>query len=109
MSKHVGFPSERLVFKVIVSRTVIKDTQYGKLCEHTMVTDDGNVLYWAATEGSGWLQEGQSYSVKATIKMHDRDEAGTLRTIVLRVVEYREPPRIPLMAVGLSRGGARRR
>jgi hypothetical protein len=74
-----------------------------------MVTNEGDVLYWAGTEGAGWLQEGQAYTIKATIKMHDRDEAGTLRTIVMRVMEYREPPRLPRVSVGLSRGGIRKR
>jgi hypothetical protein len=109
MNKHVGFPSERLTFKVTIQNVVIRDTEFGTITDHTMVTPDGDVLFWQASAGAVCLNQGDSYTVKATIKTHDIDEDGTRRTIVLRVEQFHEPQRIARVAVGLARPGSRRR
>jgi hypothetical protein len=102
MNKHVGFPSERLTFKVTIQNVVIRDTEFGTITDHTMVTPDGDVLFWQASTGAVCLNQGDSYTVKATIKTFDVFD-GVRRTIVLRVEEYREPQRIPRASIGLSR------
>lgn len=109
MSKHIGFPAERLILPVTVHKVVVQETEFGPIAHHTLITPEGDVLLWAASTHATWLVEGQTYVVKATIKTHDTDEAGVKRTIVLRVVEHYEPPRVPRVSVGLSRGGPRRR
>lgn len=103
MSKHVGFPSERLVFHITVDKVVSKDTEFGPIGYHTMHTQDGDVLFWTASTHAQWLEVGKSYTVKATVKNHDVDEDGTKRTIVFRVMEYVEPVRVARVAVGLRR------
>ena len=103
MSKHIGFPAERRVFTVEVQKLVKKDTDFGPIGEHTMITPEGDVLFWVASTHAPWLPAGQTYTVKATIKTHDTDESGVKRTIVLRVSEHYEPARIPRVSVGLRR------
>jgi hypothetical protein len=109
MSKHIGFPSDRLIFKVKVLKVVIRQTDFGQLADHTMATPDGDILFWSASTNAPWLKEGELYTVKGTVKTHDADEDGTPRTILLRVAEHREPERIPRVSVGLARGAVRRR
>jgi hypothetical protein len=104
MSKHIGMPGERRQFNVTVQKAEIRDTEYGPACDHTMITPEGDILFWSASNHSTFLVAGQTYSVKATIKTHDLGEDGQPRTLLLRVMEYYEPPRRPLVAVGLSRG-----
>ena len=103
MSNHVGFPAERRVFTVTVMKVTIRETEFGPIADHTFVTPEGDVMFWAATNSSVRLVEGQTYTVKATIKTHDVDDSGVKRTIVLRVVEHFEPARIPRVSVGLRR------
>lgn len=101
MNKHVGFPSERLTFKVTIQNVVIRDTEFGTITDHTMVTPDGDVLFWQASTGAVCLSQGESYTVKATIKTHDILE-GVMRTILLRVVQHVDPPRVPRISIGHS-------
>lgn len=107
MSKHIGYPGERMVLTVTVQSAVERETQYGPVCDHTLVTPEGNVLWWTTDSRSAWLTEGQTYTVKATIKMHNV-EGGVHRTVVLRVVEFHETPRTPRVAIGLRRMGGKR-
>lgn len=109
MSKHIGFPSDRLIFKIKVTKIDIRPTDFGQIADHTLVTPEGDILFWQASTHTVWLTEGESYTVKGTVKTHDVDEQGNPRTILLRVQEHREPERIPRVSVGLSRGAIRRR
>ena len=99
MSKHIGFPAERSIFTVTVQKVKSRDTEFGPLGDHTLLTPEGDVLFWTASTHAKWLQEGQTYQVKATIRNHDTDESGVKRTIVLRVAEHIEPARIPRVSV----------
>ena len=103
MSKHIGFPAERRIFTLTVTKVDIRNTEFGPVFDHTFITPDGDSLFWAASNGATRLVEGQTYTVKATIKTHDTDESGVKRTILLRVVEHYEPARIPRVSVGLRR------
>jgi len=105
-NKHVGYPGERLIFQVQVQQVVVRETEYGPVADHTLITKDGDILFWQASKGLVGLSEGETYTVKATIKTHD--SIGDMRrTIVLRVEEFREPPRMSRVCVGLPRHGAR--
>lgn len=106
MNKHIGYPSERLIFQVQVQKVVIRDTEFGPVTDHTLVTKDGDILFWQASTGAVCLTEGGTYTVKATIKTHDAI-GEVRRTIVLRVEEFREPPRTPRVCIGMPRHGAR--
>ena len=107
ISNHIGFPAERRIFVLTVQKVVIRNTEFGPIADHTFVTPEWDVLFWAASNASTRLVEGQTYVVKATIKTHDVDDSGVKRTILLRVVEHFEPARIPRMAVGLIKGSRR--
>lgn len=109
MSKHLGMPGERRTFNVKVQSAEVRETAFGPMCDHTFVTEDGDILYWEASTKATFLQEGQEYGIKATIKGHDRNEEGEPRTVLTRVVEFYEQPRMPRVAVGLRRVGAIRR
>jgi len=103
MSKHIGFPAERRVFTLTVKKVTTRETEFGPIYDHDFITTDGDILFWAASNGAIRLVEGQTYTVKATIKTHDTDDSGAKRTILLRVVEHYEPARIPRVSVGLRR------
>jgi len=103
MSNHVGFPGERETYHLTVNKVVIRETDFGPIADHTLISPEGNVFFWQASTHAVWLTEGQAYTVKATIKTHDVDENGVKRTILLRVVQHSEPVRIPRIAVGLAR------
>lgn len=107
MSKHIGFPSDRLTFKVKVTKVEIRPTDFGQIADHTMVTKEGDVLFWQASTHTVWLAEGGDYTIKGTVKTHDEDQ-GIPRTILLRVQEHHEPERIPRVSMGLSRGVRKR-
>jgi hypothetical protein len=102
MSNHVGFPGERETYHLTVNKVVIRETDFGPIADHTLISPEGNVFFWQASTHAVWLTEGQAYTVKATIKTHDILE-GVRITILLRVVQYLEPVRIPRIAVGLAR------
>lgn len=106
MSKHVGLPGERAIHQLTVKSVVVKETDFGPIAEHTFISPEGDVFFWRASGNGVWLAEGQTYSVKATVKTHDTDESGVKRTILTRVSQVFEAPvapRIPKVAVGLSR------
>jgi hypothetical protein len=107
MSKHFGMPGERLVFNLTVQKVVIRETDFGPIADHTLSNEDGDIFFWQASTHTVWLTEGQQYTVKATVKTHD-SENDIKRTILLRVVQVYEPPRVPRVAVGLSRHIQRR-
>ena len=103
MSKHVGFPSGRLIFVVTIQKVKTKEDDFGQRAEHTMLTSEGDILFWDASKSGTWLQEGMTYRVKATIKTHIKDENGVPVTIVQRVEQNKEPERIPRIATGFRR------
>lgn len=109
MNKHIGVPGERLTLTVNVERIGVTSTNFGPVADHHMKTPDGDILFWAASSRSKWLTEGGTYTVRATVKNQDLDENGTPRTHLMRVEEHYEAPRVPRVAVGLSRGGHHRR
>jgi hypothetical protein len=103
MSNHVGFPGERTTYQLTVKSVVVKETNFGPIADHILVSPEGNVFFWQASNNGVWLNEGQSYTVKATVKTHDADDSGVKRTILTRVSQVFEPPRVPRVAMGLSR------
>jgi len=102
MSKHIGMLGERREFKITVLKATLKDTEYGPACDHTMITPEGDILFWEASNHGTFLTEGQQYCVKATISMHDRDDNRQLRTVLKRVSSYLEPERTPKVAIGYA-------
>jgi len=102
MSKHVGLPGERMAFQLTVREVVVKETDFGPTAEHTFVSPEGDVFYWKASDNGAWLAEGQTYKVKATVKTHIVGDDGEKITILTRVSQVFEAPRVPRVAVGLS-------
>jgi hypothetical protein len=102
-SKHVGFPGERLVFTVTVQKVVIREHAFGQNAEHTMTTADGNLLWWNASGHGDWLEEGGTYTVKATVINHGKTPEGVEQTVVSHVSEFESPKRVPRVAIGLKR------
>jgi hypothetical protein len=86
-SKHVGEVKERREFNVTVKRIFEKDGDFGLTRIHHMLTDNNEYLVWFAS--SRGLEEGQSYTVKATIKKHD-EFRGVKQTVVNRVTPITE-------------------
>ena len=100
MSKHVGYPGDRLVLNIEVMAVVEEQTDFGPVYHYTLKTDAGDILFWKASRDTKKVPVGTTYRVKASIRNHDTDEAGVKRTIVSHVLEYKAPPRIPRIAVG---------
>lgn len=105
-SKHIGFPTDRLELVVEVLKIDLRYDEFGTLGDHTLLTEEGNLLFWTASKQSTWLEVGKTYRVRATVAMHDRDEDNCMRTIVMRVSERKTPvtpPRIPRVSIGLRK------
>lgn len=103
MSKHIGYPGDRLILDIEVVSFDAVETDFGIVRHYNLRTPAGDMLFWKASRDSKQLQAGQSYKVKASVRGHDSDDSGGKRTIVSHVVEYKEPPRIPRVAVGTAR------
>ena len=92
-SKPVGVKDQRIALKgVRVLRTHVYESSFcdGFKCIHTMQDAEGNTLVWFASAGGTWLEAGQVYDIKATVKDHKiyRDE---MQTVVNRVAATQEP------------------
>lgn len=103
MNKHIGFPGERIILNVEVLTSEDEETDYGIICHYTLKTEDGDILYWKASRDTKRLSVGQTYHIKLSIRMHDEVD-GIKKTIVSHVVEYKEPTRIPRVAIGVRTG-----
>ena len=103
MDKHVGTPGERLVLHLTVKTVTERETDYGVVRDHQMATPEGDLVFWTASSDAGWLAEGSTYTVKATIKGHNTDDQGRKTTVVTRVMPHHEPERIPRVSIGLRR------
>lgn len=102
LSKHVGFPKDRIAISVRVLDIKSVETEFGAIGIHEMVTPDGDILIWKASSKSQWLETGKDYRVRATIKDHHKSEDGRLSTSISHVRQAEEePPRVPFVAVGL--------
>jgi hypothetical protein len=84
-SKHFGEIGKRSTFKVIVEGENTFDSQFAHdgLKLYRMRDMDGNVAVWWT--GSGNLEVGKQYEIKATVKRHDEYQ-GIAQTVFSRVV-----------------------
>ena len=83
-SRHQGTLKQRSVFTLKVVSVFGAEGQYGTIGIHRMRDVGGNVFTWFASPGPGWLEVGDTYSVKATVKAHDTYN-GVQQTILSRV------------------------
>jgi|15BtaG_2_1085339.scaffolds.fasta_scaffold00099_20 hypothetical protein len=83
-SHHVGNIKERMTMTVTCERIFTSEGMWGVTGIHKMVDADGNDITWFASGSAEWLDIGNTYVVKATVKEHSeyRDRA---QTIVNRV------------------------
>ena len=108
MSKHVGFPGERLFFDIKVVKIKPRDTKFGTVLDFEFITNEGNVLIWTSKNIDEVFELEQEYVIKGTVKTHDKDDDNVARTILLRVVESVRPVRAPRISCG-TRGGSKTR
>ena len=85
-NEHVGEIKKRQEFKVECVSVRCFDTDWGCSAHHKLVTEDNHLLVWFASGSSTWLKEGETYTVKATVKKHDEYQ-GKKQTLINRVVE----------------------
>ena len=83
-SKHIGKEKQRLDMIVTCNRIFENDGLYGVTGIHSMTDDSGNRLTWFASGSAEWLEVGETYKVKATVKKHD-EYKGQKQTVVNRV------------------------
>ena len=88
-SRHFGTVGERAVFTLTVEKVITLDGQFGTTYLHKFTDPQGNVAVWFSS--SEKLDEGETVTVKATVKRHDQRE-GVAQTILTRVAEYVPPP-----------------
>lgn len=80
-SKHFGEVGKRNVYELIVVGESTFDSQFGITSLYRMRDNGGNVAVWFT--GTGSLEVGKTYQMKATIKKHD-DYKGTKQTVLTR-------------------------
>lgn len=83
-SEHVGSVKERLTLTVTCNAVFQHDGYYGMVGIHKMVSDDGAVFTWFASESAEWLEKGCKYVIKGTVKGHD-EYKGVKQTVLTRV------------------------
>lgn len=88
-SDHVGALKQRMEMTVTVLNVKCLESQWGSTGLHKMVTEDGNMITWFASGSASWLQQGETYKVKVTVKKHD-EFRGAKQTVVTRVAVLEE-------------------
>lgn len=81
--QHVGQVGKRQEFTVRCNRVTSIETPYGAKGIHGLTDEAGNDLVWFATSGT-WLEVGETYRVKATVKEHG-EFRGRPQTVLMRV------------------------
>jgi hypothetical protein len=89
-SHHIGNIGERLEMTLTCERIHEVESDYGCSGIHKLVDQDGNDLTWFASGSATWIDEGETVTVKATVKKHD-EFRGRKQTIVNRVKEVKVP------------------
>lgn len=94
---YVGTIGERVFLEdVLVEKLIIMpDRGYGSGCLHKMVAKDGSALAWFASPGGAWLEEGKTYTIKATVVKHE-EYKGIKQTQVNRVSDETGKPQKPV-------------
>jgi hypothetical protein len=80
-SNHVGTIGKRQDFTLTVKLVLDRASDFGVTHIHKMVDEAGNEYTWFAS--SECLEQGQTYTLKATVKAHD-EYKGTKQTIITR-------------------------
>lgn len=88
-SAHVGKVKERLELELTVRNVKPIDGFYGETGLHVMTDAAGNDFTWFASGSTEWLEVGQAYRVKATVKAHD-EYKGRKKTTLTRVSVVKE-------------------
>ena len=88
-SHHVGTLKKRAEFTVTCGRIFENEGHYGVTGIHRMTDPEGNDLVWFASGSTKWLEEGETYLVKATPKKHD-EFRGRKQTVVSRLAILKE-------------------
>jgi len=79
-SQYVGKVGERMDFRLTVDKVIPVAGQFGASYITILHDDSGNVFKWSA---SSQLDEGETYSIKATIKEHAEYDGGK-QTVITR-------------------------
>ena len=82
-SEYVGEPGKRIEARVLVKRIIDSVNDWGAVSVIIMEDEEGNELKWATSSMHG-MEEGQRYTIKATVKDH-RLYRDTKQTILTRV------------------------
>jgi hypothetical protein len=90
-SQHFGAVGKRETFKLTVTKKIAVDSQWGTMTIHKFVDESGNIATWFASRGAE-LTEGQTYTIKATVKEH-KEYQGAAETVLTRcnVIESSQP------------------
>lgn len=81
-SKHFGTVGKREVFTLTLTKIHTIDGRFGQTEIHRFMDENGNVATWFSSNGSS-MDVGGTYSVKATVKKHDKYQ-GVPQTILSR-------------------------
>jgi hypothetical protein len=81
-SKHFGTVGKREVFTLTLTKIHTIDGRFGQTKIHRFMDENGNVATWFSSNGSS-MDVGGTYSVKATVKKHDKYQ-GVPQTILSR-------------------------
>lgn len=82
-SEWVGDIKKRQDFNVTCERVISIEGHYGVTGLHILRDEAGNTIKWFASESTKWLEEGNTATIKATVKAHEEYE-GEKQTIVSR-------------------------
>lgn len=84
VSQHIGAVGDKLELDIQCKNVISVEGMYGATGIHKMEDDVGNQLTWFASGGTNWLQEGERFRIKGTVKAHD-EYKGVKQTILTRV------------------------
>lgn len=68
ISEYVGTVGQKEIFEVTCNRVIVTDGYYGRSYIYIMTDKKGNKITWISS--NDLMEEGNSYTVKATIKEH---------------------------------------
>jgi hypothetical protein len=105
-SNHVGEVGSRIeCLEVTCERVIRREGMYGLTGIHKMHDAAGNDLVWFASGSAGFLAEGETVKVKATVKEHGEFQ-GRKQTVLSRVTVLTDE-QVEKIATKLARKAAR--
>ncbi len=89
-SNHIGEVGKRIdMLEVTCEKIIRSEGQYGVTGIHKMTDAAGNDLTWFASESAGWIDEGKTVTIAATVKSHG-EYKGRKQTVLTRVLTWTE-------------------